>query len=222
MRIRITFTKTGPLIYIGNLDLYTMWERAARRAGLNLTYSQGFHPQPKIHLAAPLPLGFSSRCEVLDMRLNEELDLAGLPARLNAVLPEGIRVLAAERVEEAAPAIQTRVLAAEYEVRLRGDIVVSDLGRRIEGLLAATSLPRERRGRSYDLRPLIEALQLATTDSDGRPCIRMRLKAQEGATGRPDEVLDSLGIRREEARVERTALRFLAQPVESGINQGGP
>ena len=82
MRIRVTFSKTGPLIYIGNLDLYTIWERAARRAGLALAYSQGFHPQPKIHFAAPLPLGFSSRCELLDMRLNEECGLfrAGEPA----------------------------------------------------------------------------------------------------------------------------------------------
>jgi len=73
MRLRITFSKTGPLIYIGNLDLHTLWERAARRADLALAYSQGFHPQPKIQFAAPLPLGFSSVCELLDMRLNQDV-----------------------------------------------------------------------------------------------------------------------------------------------------
>src|SRR5512137_1345910 len=118
MRIRITFTKTGGLIYIGNLDLYTMWERAARRAGLPLAYSQGFHPQPKIHFAAPLPLGYSSRCEVLDMRLNEELMGIDLSERLNAALPAGIRVFSIQEVDDKAPAVQTQVLFADYEVSL--------------------------------------------------------------------------------------------------------
>ena len=64
MRIRITFVKQGALRYTGHLDLHKLWERAARRAELPLAYSQGFHPQPKMNMAAALPLGFSSRCEV--------------------------------------------------------------------------------------------------------------------------------------------------------------
>ena len=116
MRIRVTFTKTGALIYIGNLDLYTLWERAARRAGLPLSYSKGFHPQPKIHFAAPLPLGYSSCCEVLDMRLNEDMEGDELCKRLNAALPADIRVLEAREIEDKAPAVQTQVLSADYEV----------------------------------------------------------------------------------------------------------
>ena len=113
MRVRITFSKTGPLIYIGNLDLLTLWERAARRAGLALAYSRGFHPQAKIQYAAPLPLGFSSRCEMLDMRFNEEIELETLGARLQAVLPGGIEILTVEGTEDKAPALQTQVRAAE-------------------------------------------------------------------------------------------------------------
>ena len=55
MRIRITFSKQGALRYTGNLDLHKIWERTARRADLALAYSQGFHPQPKMQLAAALP-----------------------------------------------------------------------------------------------------------------------------------------------------------------------
>jgi hypothetical protein len=36
----------------------------------------------------------------------------------------------------------------------------------------------------------------------------MRLTAREGATGRPEEVLDELGIPSEDCRIERTALIF--------------
>ena len=65
------------------------------------------------------------------------------------------------------------------------------------------SLPRERRGKSYDLRPLIEKIELLSENK-----ILMKLAAREGATGRPEEVLDVLGIKIEHARVERTNLIF--------------
>jgi radical SAM-linked protein len=70
MRLRITFAKQGALRYTGQIDLHRIWERSARRADLPLAYSHGYHPQPKIQLAAALPLGFSSRCEVVDLRWN--------------------------------------------------------------------------------------------------------------------------------------------------------
>lgn len=211
MRIRLTFSKSGPLIYIGNLDLYTLWERAARRAGLPLTYSQGFHPQPKIHFGAPLPLGFSSRCELLDMRLNEDLDLESLVARLNEALPPDLRVTKVETVDDSTPALQTLVASATYEVRLHEDCPITELAGRADALLRAKTLPRERRGKRYDLRPLIEDLRVRPDPRDGTETIEMRLKAQEGATGRPDEVLEVLGIKREDARIERTALTLRSQ-----------
>jgi radical SAM-linked protein len=203
MRLRITFSKTGPLRYISHLDLHTLWERAARRAGLPLAYSQGFHPQPKINLASALPLGFASRCEVLDMRLNEAVDLAELPARLQAVMPAGIGIISVAAVDEAAPALQTQLTSAEYEVTLTDPVEASGLERGIAALLANTALPRERRGRAYDLRPLIEKLELLADNK-----LRMQLSAREGATGRPDEVLAALQLPSETAHVERTRLIF--------------
>jgi radical SAM-linked protein len=207
MRIRITFAKQGALRYTGHLDLHKLWERTARRAELPLAYSQGFHPQPKMNIAAALPLGFSSRCEVMDMRLQDEIPLEGLCEKLQNTLPTGIHVLNVERVDDREPALQTQVDSAEYEVTLKEPFDRSELERRVASVLEAVSLPRERRGKSYDLRPLIEALFLSSTPSP-LPVISMRLKAQEGATGRPEEVLDALGIPFEETRIERTKLIF--------------
>ncbi|HSL30158.1 MAG TPA: TIGR03936 family radical SAM-associated protein [Anaerolineales bacterium] len=204
MRIRITFTKQGALRYTGHLDLHRVWERAARRAELPLAYSQGFHPQPKMNMAAALPLGFSSRCEVLDMRLEHDVPLDELPTRINATLPPGLQVINIEQVDEKAPALQTQVASAEYQVTLTEPINPSELQRRIDSLTESTSIPRERRGKMYDLRPLIEAINLRP---DGK--IFMRLAAREGATGRPEEVLDVLGIAFEGTRIERTCLIFL-------------
>ena len=71
-RIRIQFTKEGALRYISHLDLHSLMERSTRRAGLPLAYSQGFHPQPKIQLAAALALGFASTAELVDIWLNDD------------------------------------------------------------------------------------------------------------------------------------------------------
>src|SRR5512146_3064799 len=103
MRIRITFTKQGALRYTGHLDLHRLWERALRRASLPLAYSQGFHPQPKMNMAAALPLGFSSRCEMMDLKFEQDIPLAELPERLNGTLPAGLRVTGVEQVEDRAP-----------------------------------------------------------------------------------------------------------------------
>ena len=215
MRIRITFAKQGALRYSGHLDLHKLWERAARRAELPLAYSQGFHPQPKMNLAAALPLGFSSRCEVLDLKLEHDVQLDGLREKLQQTLPTGIQVMQVENVDERAPALQTQIVSAEYEVTLRESVDGSELKRKIDSVMKSESIIRERRGKTYDLRPFIEGLKILESDSllwvqelALILQIYMRLAAREGATGRPEEVLDVLGIAFEETRIERTHLIF--------------
>jgi radical SAM-linked protein len=212
MRIRITFAKQGALRYTGHLDLHKLWERAARRAGLPLAYSQGFHPQPKIQIAAALPLGFSSRCEIIDLWLGETY--AVQMAEIQAALPQGIQVLALEEVDERAPALQTLVTSAEYEVTLLNPPAGSDLNRRLAAVMEAASLPRQRRGKVYDLRPLIESLTLLPPEDKQAARLLMRLSARQSATGRPEEVLDVLGIPLEETRIERTRLLFGADGLQ--------
>jgi radical SAM-linked protein len=207
MRIRITFAKTGALRYIGHLDLHRMLERVSRRAGLALAYSQGFHPQPKIQLAAALPLGFSSRCELVDLWVEGEADLACLPDELQEAVPPGLKILNVAGVDEKGPPLQTQILAAEYKVILPKEADRVGLNHRLQAALASNSLPRERRGKAYDLRPLIEELELEPEVLEPL-CLSMRLSAREGATGRPEEVLDALGIPLDGARIERTQLIF--------------
>ena len=207
MRARITFTKQGALRYTGHLDLHRLWERAMRRADLPLSYSQGFHPQPKISLAAALPLGFSSLGEVLDVRFNDEIPIEEIASRLKNNLPADIQITNVVMVGEREPALQTQVLSAMYDVHLTEPIDGSDLTRKVSELMMSESLPRERRGKLYDLRPLIEMLSVIT-EANGKVWLRMALSARDGATGRPEEVLNMLGIEPEYTRVERTRLIF--------------
>jgi radical SAM-linked protein len=155
-----------------------------------------------MNIAAALPLGFSSRCEVLDMRLEHEIPLDGLREKLQGTLPTGIQVANIEIIDERAPTLQTQVVSAEYEVSLPETGFGSEVKPKIESVLGSESIIRTRREKEYDLRPLIEGLDLM----DGK--ISMKLAAREGATGRPEEVLDVLGIAFEGTRIERTRLIF--------------
>lgn len=203
MRIRVTFSKQGALRYTGHLDLHKIWERSLRRAGLPLSYSQGYHPQPKIQLAAALPLGFASRAEVMDAWFNEDVDPASLPAALDGHMPPGLEILRVEVVDERAPALQTQVTTAEYQVEITEAGFASGLTEKIASIMDSESIPRERRNKRYDLRPLIEKL----SSSDGNQLF-IRLAAREGATGRPEEVLAVLEIPLEATQIERTKLEF--------------
>jgi radical SAM-linked protein len=207
MRIRVTFSKQGALRYTGHLDLHKIWERSIRRAKLPLAYSQGYHPQPKINLAAALPLGFASRAEVMDMWLNEDVEEVVSP--LQSSVPPGLTILDANPVDDRLPSLQSQVIAAEYEVEIteapqNGEAdSASNLTEKVATVLESESIPRVRRKKKYDLRPLIEEMAL----KDGNR-IFMRLTAREGATGRPEEVLDEMGIPIEDARIERTKILF--------------
>lgn len=206
VRLRITFGKTGEMRYTSHLDLYRAWERTLRRAGLPLAYSQGFNPRPRIQIASALPLGFTSQYEVVDVWFETELVMPRVEGNLQKAAPPGIKVLRVEEVDLRAPALQTQLISAEYTVTLLDQ--VEDLDSRIQMIQEAQRLPRERRGKAYDLRPLIERLERLPEDELRRQRTHMRLAAQEGATGRPEEVLLEMGLDPHRARVERTSLIF--------------
>ena len=93
---RLLFEKTGEAVYLSHLDLMRLFQRAFKRAGVMIWHSQGFSPRAYVSIALPLPVGTSSRCEILDFDVEDgAVELAALPERLNRALPTGVRVLTA-------------------------------------------------------------------------------------------------------------------------------
>lgn len=215
IRIRFSHTKTGALRYTGHLDMQKVWERTFRRARLPLAYSQGFHPQARINQACPLPLGFLSNVELLDVWLNEEMPLEEIRAAVAAAAPDGISINSIEQIDLHAPALQTQVDSADYVITLHQPVDAAELRNQVNELLSAETLPRERRNKTYDLRPMILSIGVA-----GEPGQDVRLDlcltVREGATGRPEEVLLALGLDPFAASVERTKLRLKEQPPALG------
>lgn len=195
-RMRVTFGRGAQLRFITHLDLMRFWERALRRAEVDVAYSEGFSPHPQISLAAPLPVGVTSRGEIMDIFLASQTSADSLRQALAPQLPPGLCINSVTDVPLNLPSIQSQLRAAEYEVALPDDFDAAALQRRIAELLALDELPwtqqREKETKTYDLRPLIFALALRS------PCkthlLTMRLRADNEATGRPDQVVAALGL----------------------------
>ncbi|MHC1785083.1 MAG: TIGR03936 family radical SAM-associated protein [Anaerolineaceae bacterium] len=208
-RMRLTYATGGAIRYTGNLDLHRIWERAFRRARLPISYSNGFHPQPRLQLACALPLGMVSRQELADIWLNEVISPDRLREEMNKSLPVGVRITKVEEVDLKERPLQTRIQTAAYQVILDPPPSQVKLLEAIDSLLISAEIMRERRGKIYNLRPLIEKIEAAPfPDEPLQPSLIMVLAAREGATGRPEEVLSAMGIDPQIATIERTALSY--------------
>ncbi len=210
IRVRVHYKKGEALQYVANLDLHRIWERTFRRAQIPLAYSQGFHPQPRMHQACPLPLGFTSCAEMLDFWCDPDMPFDELQSRLVKTVQPGIEIMRLEEVPLKATALQAAVETSLYRITLEESLASSELVVKVEKLFAGSTCPRERRGKPYDLRALIKELRFLP----GTPAtIEMRLLMMPGATGRPEEVLNELGINPFSVDVERLDLTLLPEQV---------
>jgi radical SAM-linked protein len=207
-RYRITFTRDRTVRFVGHLDLAKTWERVLRRADLPVAFSQGFHPLPKITFASALPVGCTSEAEVMDVVLTEPIAPSDMAARLAPALPAGIAIASITEVPLNAPALQAALRWAEYVVTVETDETREQVESKVQTFLAAPSLMRERRGKSYDLRPLVLSLTVEAVLASSVQLVMRLLADASAGTGRPDEVLAALGWADAPAQIHRRELGF--------------
>jgi len=164
-RFRLWYSKIGPAMYLSQLELQRIFERAFRRARLPLAFSSGFHPAPLLSFARALPVGVGSVCEWMDFFVREHMDVSDLPALLDAELPHGMRAV---RVDELP--CQRRAPISNRE-RFSLSFVHPEDGarfaRKLPGFVAATEwkVPKQtKKGEpgEVDVRPMVQAF----TESD--------------------------------------------------------
>jgi radical SAM-linked protein len=211
-RLRITFSQSGALRYVGHLDVVRTWERGLRRAGVPLAYSAGFNPGPRLYFASGLPLGATGRAEIADVLLTEAMAPDAFLAAVAPHLPAGLALTQAEEAPLKTPALQGLLRASVWQVDVQSDQAPAALAGRIDALLAQEAIPahKRRKGRdaSYDLRPLVLDLGYAGQPEPGWHRLHMTLRSEPSATGRADAVLAAMGLGDAVARIERVQLVF--------------
>jgi radical SAM-linked protein len=224
-RVRLLHAKGEAIKFISHQDEFRLWERTLRRAGLPLLYKQGFNPQPHMHFAAPLGVGFTGERELLDVVFSPPVPLKELAARIRAALPPGVTLHDAWEAPLKAEAPAQHLIGADYTIVLYaepGELPAAEVQRRIGDLLAQEAIWRERQRKgewySYNLRPLIFELADAGYDATAEEQrIFLRVQQRTGATGRPDEVVQALGLDDFPRTLRRERLYFADDTADAAL-----
>ena len=189
-KLRLLFSKTGRAVYISHLDLMHTMQRAFSRAGYTLKYSEGYNPHPQISIALPLSVGTASLCELMDFRLREDADLTALPARLSAVLPEGLEVLACYEPQRKAAELKWLSVEGLFEYDERD---TAEMARALKAFYERESIvitKKTKRGMGEtDIRPGIRCVSFAAAEEGVR--VSAVVSAQE-PTINPDLLAEAL------------------------------
>ena len=191
-KLRLRFSKTGRAVYLSHLDLMRTMQRAFLRAGYPLKYSEGFNPHPQISILLPLSVGCASVCELMDFQLVEDVDLAELPARLTAVMPEGIAAQEAYPAEIKSRYLKWLRVTGRYEYDTRD---LAEMAEALRAFYARESIVitrKTKRGEGeMDIIPAIRELGVSTDKARGHVTLEAVISAQE-PTLNPDHLIAAL------------------------------
>lgn len=193
-RIRVQMQKHGRCAFLSHLDTVRALERAIRRSGLRLAYSEGFHPHPKISFAAPLAVGVTSDAEVADIEFLDDVSPQEVVQELTEQLPFGLGISKAVAIEREAQSLMSRIVAACYVIDIDpGQIGPLGLEQGVEQILKRDSLVVRKEHkeitREIDVRPLILGLECVNGQS---PRVRACLATGSTANLRPDDFVTAL------------------------------
>lgn len=116
MKIRIKFRKYGVMKFIGHLDIMRYFQKAVRRSGIDICYSEGFSPHQIMSFAAPLGVGITSDGEYLDIEVHTSKPSQAAMADLNAQMAEGMEITGYVQLADKAKTAMAAVSAADYEI----------------------------------------------------------------------------------------------------------
>ena len=187
VRYRIRFSKTGPLRWISHRDLIRLWERLLRRARLDLSMSEGFHPKPRMSFPSALALGTESLDEVIELELVDRIPDEELLKRLRDDGQPGLGILVAQAVP---PGIgKARLRTTSYNFPIPAD-AASDLPERIDRLLATETIEVTRKEKTKTFKVAEEILSLSR-ESDG---LEMTLSASQQGALKASDIIEILGL----------------------------
>ncbi len=193
MKVRIKFSKYSFMIFIGHLDMMRYFQKAIRRAELDITYSTGFSPHQIMSFAAPLGVGMYSNGEYMDIGMDSITDAEDIKERLQAQMVEGVDILSVTILPETAGNAMASVAAARYTVRFREGYEPSfDLFEHLEEYYSQETLPAVKQTKKntveFDLK---EAIYELTWDKKKQE-IYMLVNASSSGNVKPGFIMEHI------------------------------
>jgi len=174
MRVRIRFEKTGIMRYVGHLDLMRFFQKAVKRAGLPIRYSEGFNPHQIMSFASPLGVGLTSEGEYMDIDIKEQVDSKAALETLNANMVEGLEIKSFKYLPDNAEKCMSAVTAASYLVTYKDskddacyvDNILELKQKFFDEAASINIVKKTKKGeRELDLKPLIYRFNIRVVDN---------------------------------------------------------
>ncbi|MGL5694867.1 MAG: TIGR03936 family radical SAM-associated protein [Peptostreptococcaceae bacterium] len=171
--IRVKFKKEGDMIYISHLDLQKLLQRAFRRADIELSYSQGYNPHPKMSYGNALALGTESYGEYVDIEIEEEIGVEEFLTRMNEELPQGIDFVKAEEIDPKTPSLASTIEYGEYlfNIELESPLSKELIKSRIADFMNKEEImitKKNKKGKMVEsnIRPMIKFFDILSLEED--------------------------------------------------------
>ena len=190
MKIRVKFAKRGTMKFVGHLDLMRYFQKAIKRAGIDIAYSAGFSPHQILSFAAPLGLGCVSEGEYLDMEVNSISSTEEMKNALQNAMVEEMEILSVRALPDKAKNAMALVAGADYEITLRqGYKLPDDWQKRFMdffGQPEITVLKKTKKSeKEVDIRPMIYQVK------ETKEGIFMQLASGSAKNLKPELVMES-------------------------------
>ena len=209
MKIRIKFAKYGSMKFIGHLDVMRFFQKAIRRADIDIKYSAGFSPHQIMSFAAPLGVGIESTGEYLDIEVNSITSPLEMKDALNKVMVEGMEILAVTVLPDDSKNAMASVAAAEYRITCHlyntgessdDNITIDDLKKKLSDFYQSEHIfvtkTTKKSVLELDLKPGIYSLDILSPQeisvfADASFIITMFVNASSSGNIKPSMVLDA-------------------------------
>lgn len=192
----LLFSKTGDMKFTSHLDLLRLFKRAARRAGVDISYSEGFNPHPRMSFAQPLSLGYEALGEILEFVSDADLDADKVVKSLNDTMPHGIEIKALGIVPDSKKTAAAMVEAAVYRIFYKMPFDALDFNSIVDKYLGQDKiicLKKQKKSKSLkevDIRPMIRDMK-AVRGSDGMLQIELTADCGSRSNLSPELVISS-------------------------------
>ncbi len=204
-KLSVFYSKKDAARYFGHLELVNIFLRALKRAGIEVKFSEGFHPKPKISFDNPLPVGIESLKEHFIITVPDHLRPQAVKDDLNAHLPAGLMIThcqLAPRKKAAAP----HPLVC-YRVETKEDLFEETRLKAFNDMPEATVTLTGKKGKlkKLDLKDIVESYEWINSRQ-----LNLTLKSQPGKTVRPFDVLRYIFKLNEEQVKQATITKLVA------------